>query len=84
MLNSGISWTEIQRQIKEERKTGNILANFIYKLDLNKGMVQLMLDAVMEDEEEDKKFQIEDVFLSNLDPVMIVDIDINISAQLNI
>ena len=56
MLNSGISWSEIQRQIKEERKAGNVLANLIYKLALDKGSVQLMLDAVMEDEEEDKKF----------------------------
>ena len=61
-----------------------MLANLIFKLALDKGSVQLMLDAVMEDEEEDAKFQIEDVFLSNLDPVMLVEIDINISAQLNI
>ena len=84
MINSGIPWTEIQRQIKEERKVGNPLADLIYKLDLEKNNVQLILDAVMEDEEEDAKFQIDDVYLSNADQVMLVDVDLRISAQLNI
>ena len=56
MINSGISWIEIQRQIKEERKSGNPYANLIYKLNLDKNNIQLMLDSVMEDPEEDQKF----------------------------
>ena len=84
MTNSGISWSEINRQIKEERKGGNVLANLIYKVNLEKNSCQLMLDAVMEDEQEDAKFQIDEVFLSNCDAVMLVDVDLRISAQLNI
>lgn len=33
MINSGISWTELKRQIKEERKANNQLANMIYKMN---------------------------------------------------
>jgi hypothetical protein len=84
MTNSGLSWGEINRQIKDERKAGNVLANMIFKLNIEKNIVSLILDAVMEDEEEDKKFQIEDVYLTNFDPVMKIDVDLLISAQLNI
>lgn len=49
MTNSGMSWGEINRQIKDERKTGNILANMILKINLDKSTVSLILDAVMED-----------------------------------
>ena len=35
MTNSGLSWGEINRQIKDERKAGNVLANMIFKLNLN-------------------------------------------------
>jgi ribosomal protein S1 len=51
MTNSGLSWGEINRQIKDERKAGNVLANMILKLNLDKNNVSLILDAVMEDEE---------------------------------
>ena len=84
MTNSGISWSEITRQIKEERKRNNDLANMIYKIDFEKQSMSLILDAVMEDEEEDQKFQIDDVYLTNFDPVVKVDVDLSISAQLNI
>ena len=84
MTNSGLSWGEINRQIKDERKAGNVLANMIFKLNIEKNIVSLILDAVMENEEEDKKFQIEDVYLTNFDPVMKIDVDLLISAQLNI
>jgi predicted ribosome quality control (RQC) complex YloA/Tae2 family protein len=36
MTNSGISWTEIKRQIKEERKANNPLANMIFKMVFEK------------------------------------------------
>lgn len=84
MTNSGISWSEINRQIKDERKRNNELANMIYKINFEKQNVALILDAVMEDEEEDQKFQIDDVYLTNFDPVVKVDVDLSISAQLNI
>lgn len=52
MTNSGIGWAEIQRQIKEERKSNNNpLANMIHKLNFEKNIVSLILDAVNEDEE---------------------------------
>lgn len=38
------------------------------------------MDAVNEDEEEDQKFQIDDQYLNNFDPVMRVEIDLGISA----
>ena len=60
MTNSGISWGEIQRQIKEERKANNPLANLIYSMNFEKNQISLILDAVNEDEEEDEKFQIDD------------------------
>ena len=84
MTNSGISWREIERQIKEERKANNPLASLIYKMQLDKNSLTLILDAINDDEEEEEMFKIEDRFLSNHDPVMVIDIDLNISAQLNI
>lgn len=36
MINSGISWNDISRMIKDEKKNGNPLANMIYKLNLDK------------------------------------------------
>jgi hypothetical protein len=53
MTNSGISWTEITRQIKEERKANNPLASLIFKLYLEKNTLSLILDAVNEDDELD-------------------------------
>jgi hypothetical protein len=42
MTNSGLSWGEINRQIKDERKSGNVLANMIFKLNLEKNNVSLI------------------------------------------
>jgi hypothetical protein len=53
MTNSGISWGEITRQVNEERKGNNILANIIWAMNLEKCTISLILDAVNEDEEED-------------------------------
>ena len=50
MTNSGISWAEINRQVKEERKANNPLAAMIYKMDLERNQISLILDAVNEDE----------------------------------
>jgi hypothetical protein len=46
--------------------------------------VSLLLDAVVEDEEVDQMFKIADEYLSNFDPVVKVEVDINISAMLNV
>lgn len=83
MVSSGISWSEIERQVKEERKSGNPLANLIYKINFAKNSVALILDAVDEDDT-GLGFQVDDKYLDNFDPVVKVDIDLAISAQLNI
>jgi len=70
MVTSGISWNDIARMVKDEKKAGNPLANLIHKLNLEKNQVTLLLDAADEDE--------------NAEPVMKVDIELNISAQMNI
>jgi len=82
MLSSGIGWDDITRMIKEERKAGNPLANLIYKINFEKNVVSLILDAV--DESERNQIEIEDHLLSNFDPVMKIEVDLGVSAQLNI
>jgi predicted ribosome quality control (RQC) complex YloA/Tae2 family protein len=84
MVSSGISWTEIERMVKEERKRGNPFANLIYKLDFEKNTVSLMLDAFDEEDPMSALIEVEEHLISNFDPVMKVDIDLGISAQLNI
>jgi hypothetical protein len=84
MISSGISWRDIERMVKEERKTGNPFANLIDRMDFDKNTVSLMLDAFDEEDINSHSIEIEDKYLSNFDPVMRVDIDLNISAQLNI
>jgi len=36
MINSGISWANIERMVKEERKANNPLAAIIFKLNFDK------------------------------------------------
>lgn len=50
MVTSGISWNDIMRMVKEEKKGGNPLANLIYKINFEKNSVTLMLDACNEDD----------------------------------
>ena len=45
MISSGISWNDIGRMIKEEKKAANLLANLIYKLNLEKNQLTLILDT---------------------------------------
>ena len=82
MISSGISWSDIRRMVKEERKKNNPYASLIYEVNFEKNTVSLMLDAV--DETAENGIQIDDEFLNNFDQVMRVDIDLGISAQLNI
>ena len=78
MISSGISWSDIKRMVKEERKANNPFANLIYEINFEKNSVSLMLDAV--DENDENGLQIDDEFVSNFDQVMRVDIDLGISA----
>jgi len=52
MVNSGISWNDISRMIKDERKVNNPLANLIFKLNLERNQVSLILDAFNEEDDE--------------------------------
>ena len=52
MLSSGISWIDINRMVKEERKANNTLANLIYKINFEKQQVSLILDGFDETEGE--------------------------------
>jgi len=54
----------------------------IYKINFEKNVVSLILDAV--DESERNQIEIEDHLLSNFDPVMKIEVDLGVSAQLNI
>ena len=79
MISSGISWNDIFRMVKDEKKNGNPLANMIFKLNLDKNSVVLLLDAVNEEDEANISDIIDEKF-TNFDPVMRVDIDLHISA----
>lgn len=65
MISSGISWKDINRMVKEERKANNPFANLIYEINFEKNTVALMLDAV--DETDDAGLQIDDEFVRNFD-----------------
>lgn len=84
MVVSGISWVDITRMIKDERKAGNYLANLIHQLNLEKNQVTLLLDSINDDEDfSSGNFTIDEKF-TNFDPVLRVDIDLNLTAQTNI
>lgn len=65
MKSSGIPWSDINRMVKEEQKANNVLASLIYKIDFERNLVSLMLDAV--DEEDETGLQVDEAFLSNFD-----------------
>lgn len=50
MQTSGISWNDITRMVKEEKKAGNPLANLIQKINFEKNYVTLLLDACNEED----------------------------------
>jgi hypothetical protein len=78
MISSGISWSDVNRMVKEERKANNPFASLIYKIDFDKNQVSLMLDAV--DDDDPVGIQIDEQYLENFDQVAKVDIDLGISA----
>lgn len=52
MITSGISWSDIQRMVKDEKKNNNPFATIIHKINLEKNSVVLLLDAVTEEEDD--------------------------------
>jgi hypothetical protein len=81
MLSSGISWPQIQRMIKEERKSNNPLASLIHKINFERNTISLVLDA---QEDDALMLEIPADLISNFNPVMQVEVDLTISAQLNV
>ena len=53
-------------------------------MDFEKNIVSLMLDAYDEDDPMSNLIEVDDRYLTNFDPVMKVDLDLGITAQLNI
>lgn len=62
MQTSGISWNDISRMVKEEKKSGNPLANLINKINFDKNSVTLLLDALNEDDANAYDFAVDDKF----------------------
>jgi len=77
MLSSGISWPQIQRMIKEERKSNNPLASLIHKINFERNTISLVLDA---QEDDALMLEISADLISNFNPVMQVEVDLTISA----
>lgn len=61
--------------IKEEKRIGNPLANYIHKLQLDKGKITLMFDT----EDDDPELDPEGVF-SGQSKVFTLELDLNLSA----
>ena len=77
---NGIQWKEIWRMIKEEKRSGNSLANLIHGLNLEKQQVTLIFNtAEMENNDINN-------FTSDLEEniVLKIEIDLTLSAQSNI
>jgi len=70
MIKAGVKWADIWKNIKDEKKRGNVFANLIHKLDLLNGTVVVMLNP--KDEEEDGDT-----------PTELVNIDIKLTAYQN-
>ena len=79
MMQSGLSWNEINRMIKEEKRNGNILANYIQKVNFEKERVTVMFDTSDEDADLDP----EGVF-SGQSKVFVIELDLKLSAQMNV
>lgn len=76
MLSSGISWQQVNRMIKDERKNNNPLAAIIHKINFEKQTIGLMLDA----EENSMMLEVDNALIDNFAPVMLVEVDLSISA----
>lgn len=62
MQTSGISWNDMTRMVKEEKKAGNPLANLIQKINFEKNSVTLLLDAMNEDDLDAYDFSVDEKF----------------------
>lgn len=69
MIKAGVKWADIWKNIKDEKKRGNVFANIIHKIDLLNGIVVVMLNP--KDEEDSEA------------PTELVKIDIRLTAYQN-
>ncbi|XP_071685642.1 uncharacterized protein [Rutidosis leptorrhynchoides] len=72
-LANGMSWVDLARMVKEEKKAGNPVAGLIDKLHLEKNSMSLLLSNNLDEMDDDEITQ----------PVEKVEVDIGLSAHAN-
>ncbi|KAK3002827.1 hypothetical protein RJ639_018858, partial [Escallonia herrerae] len=72
-LANGMSWEDLVRMVKEERKSGNPVAGLIDKLHLERNCMTLLLSNNLDGMDDDEKTQ----------PVDKVEVDLALSAHAN-
>ncbi|XP_047959508.1 ribosome quality control complex subunit NEMF [Salvia hispanica] len=72
-LANGMSWVDLARMVKEEKKSGNPVASLIDKLHLERNCFTLLLSNNLDEMDDDEKTQ----------PVDKVEVDIALSAHAN-
>nr|XP_027115848.1 nuclear export mediator factor Nemf-like [Coffea arabica] len=72
-LANGMSWEDLARMVKEEKKSGNPVASVIDKLHLERNCMTLLLSNNLDEMDDDEKTQ----------PVDKVEVDLALSAHAN-
>lgn len=72
-LANGMSWGDLARMVKEEKKSGNPVAGLIDKLHLERNCMALLLSNNLDEMDDDEKTQ----------PVDKVEVDLALSAHAN-
>ncbi|KAL3812241.1 hypothetical protein ACJIZ3_013509 [Penstemon smallii] len=72
-LANGMSWVDLGRMVKEEKKSGNPVASLIDKLHLERNCITLLLSNNLDEMDDDEKTQ----------PVDKVEVDLALSAHAN-
>ncbi|WOL03246.1 nuclear export mediator factor Nemf isoform X1 [Canna indica] len=72
-LANGMSWEDLARMVKEERKSGNPIAGLIDKLHLERNCITLLLSNNLDEMDDDEKTA----------PVEKVEVDLALSAHAN-
>ncbi|KAL0290235.1 UNVERIFIED_CONTAM: Nuclear export mediator factor NEMF [Sesamum angustifolium] len=72
-LANGMSWVDLARMVKEEKKSGNPVAGLIDKLHLERNCMSLLLSNNLDEMDDDEKTQ----------PVDRVEVDLALSAHAN-
>ncbi|CAH9129561.1 unnamed protein product [Cuscuta epithymum] len=72
-LAKGMSWEDLARMVKEEKKSGNPVAGLIDKLHLEKNCMTLLLSNNLDEMDDSEKTQ----------PVDKVEVDLSLSAHAN-